>query len=71
LHWLIDFFLFSLFFFLKTMLVKTVFDTQTQEKVYAICDPSTQQCGFVTYSILTAIKAGQCKSLDEVLNLAK
>jgi hypothetical protein len=53
------------------MLVKTVFDTQTQEKVYAICDPSTQQCGFVTYSILTAIKAGQCKSLDEVLNLAK
>ena len=53
----------------QTMLVKTVFDTQTQEKGYAICDPSTQQCGFVTYSILTAIQAGQCKSLDEVQTL--
>jgi hypothetical protein len=51
------------------MLVKTVFDTQTQEKGYAICDPSTQQCGFVTYSIITAIQAGQCKSLDEVQTL--
>jgi hypothetical protein len=53
------------------MLIKTVFDTQTQEKGYAICDSATHQCGFVTYSILTAIQAGQCKSLDEVLTLAK
>jgi hypothetical protein len=51
------------------MLIKTVFDIQTQEKGYAICDPSTQQCGFVTYSITNAIKAGQCKSLDEVQQL--
>ena len=51
------------------MLIKTVFDTQTQEKGYAICDPSTQQCGFVTYAITTAIKAGQCNSLDEVQQL--
>jgi hypothetical protein len=51
------------------MLTKTVFDIQTQEKGYAICDPATQQCGFVTYSITTAIKAGQCKTLDEVQQL--
>ena len=52
-----------------SMLIKTVFDIQTQEKGYAICDPATQQCGFVTYSITTAIKAGQCKSIDEVQQL--
>jgi len=48
------------------MLTKTVFDIQTQEKGYAICDPATQKCGFVTYSIVKAIQAGQCKSFDEV-----
>ena len=52
-----------------SMLIKTVFDIQTQEKGYAICDPATQQCGFVTYSITNAIKAGQCKSIDEVQQL--
>ena len=51
------------------MLIKTVFDIQTQEQGYAICDPATQQCGFVTYIITNAIKAGQCKSLDEVQTL--
>ena len=51
------------------MLIKTVFDIQTQEQGYAICDPATQQCGFVTYSLMTAIKAGQCKSIDEVQQL--
>ena len=52
-----------------SMLIKTVFDIQTQEQGYAICDPATQQCGFVTYSITNAIKAGQCKSIDEVQQL--
>jgi hypothetical protein len=38
------------------MLIKTVFDIQTQEKGYAICDPATQQCGFVTYSLPLQLK---------------
>lgn len=51
------------------MLVKTVFDVQTQQPGYAICDPATERCGFVTYSITNAIAAGQCKSFDEVRKL--
>ena len=51
------------------MLVKTVFDIQTQQPGYAICDPATERCGFVTYSIINAIRAGQCKSFDEVKTL--
>jgi hypothetical protein len=51
------------------MLIKTVFDVQTKQPGYAICDPKTERCGFVTYSITNAIKAGQCKSFDEVKTL--
>jgi hypothetical protein len=51
------------------MLIKTVFDVQTQQAGYAICDPNTERCGFVTYNLLNAIKAGQCKSFDEVQTL--
>lgn len=51
------------------MLIKTVYDIQTQQPGYAICDPQTQRCGFVTYSITKAIKAGQCKSFTEVQSL--
>jgi hypothetical protein len=51
------------------MLIKTVFDVQTKQAGYAICDPETERCGFVTYSITNAIKAGQCKSFDEVKTL--
>ncbi len=51
------------------MLVKTVFDVQTQQPGYAICDPATERCGFVTYNLVNAIKAGQCKSFDEVKTL--
>ena len=52
------------------MLIKTVFDIQTQEKGYAICYPATPQCGFVTYSITNAITAAQCTSIDDVQSLA-
>lgn len=51
------------------MLIKTVFDVQTKQAGYAICDPETERCGFVTYSITNAIKAGQCKSFAEVQQL--
>lgn len=51
------------------MLIKTVFDIETQQPGYAICDPHTERCGFVTYNILNAIKAGQCKNFQEVQSL--
>lgn len=51
------------------MLIKTVFDVQTKQPGYAVCDPHTERCGFVTYNILNAIKAGQCKSFTEVQQL--
>lgn len=51
------------------MLIKTVFDVQTKQPGYAICDPATERCGFVTYNILNAIKAGQCKNFDQVQQL--
>ena len=53
----------------QQMLIKTVFDVQTQQPGYAICDPNTERCGFVTYSITNAIKAGQCKNFSEVQSL--
>ena len=53
----------------QQMLIKTVFDVQTQQPGYAICDPNTERCGFVTYSITNAIKAGQCKNFQEVQSL--
>ena len=51
------------------MLIKTVYDVQTKQPGYAVCDPATQRCGFVTYSITNAIKAGQCKTFQEVKQL--
>ena len=51
------------------MLIKTVYDIQTQQPTYAVCDPQTQRCGFVTYSITKAIRAAQCKSFTEVQSL--
>lgn len=51
------------------MLIKTVFDVQTKQPTYAVCDPSTERCGFVTYSITKAIQAAQCKSFTEVQQL--
>jgi hypothetical protein len=51
------------------MLIKTVFDIQTKQAGYAICDPNTERCGFVTYSITNAIKAGQCKTFAQVQQL--
>ncbi len=51
------------------MLIKTVFDVQTQQPGYAICDPATERCGFVTYSITKAIQAAQCKTFQEVQKL--
>lgn len=51
------------------MLIKTTFDIHTHNPVYAICDPSTERCGMITTNILSAIKAGQCKSFDEVKTL--
>jgi hypothetical protein len=53
----------------QEMLIKTVFDVQTKQPGYAVCDPHTERCGFVTYNILNAIKAGQCKSFTEVQQL--
>ena len=50
------------------MLIKTVFDIQTQQPVYAVCN-AEHRCGFVTYSIMKAIKAAQCKDFDQVQTL--
>ena len=50
------------------MLIKTVFDIQTQQPVYAVCN-AEHRCGFVTYSITKAIKAAQCKSFTELQTL--
>lgn len=47
------------------MLIKTTFDIQDRTPVYAICN-ANHQCGMITTSIINAIKAGQCKSFDEV-----
>ena len=51
------------------MLIKTVFDIQTKQPVYAVCETKTERCGFVTYSITKAIKAAQCKSFTELQTL--
>jgi len=51
------------------MLIKTVFDIQTKQPVYAVCETQTERCGFVTYSITKAIKAAQCKSFTELQTL--
>jgi hypothetical protein len=48
------------------MLIKTTFDIQNRTPVYAICDPATERCGVITTNICNAIKAGQCKTFDEV-----
>lgn len=47
------------------MLIKTVFDVETKQPAYAVCN-AEHHCGYVTYSITTAIKAAQCKSFTEV-----
>ena len=47
------------------MIIKTTFDIHTHQPVYAICN-TQHQCGIITTSIVNAIKAGQCKSFDEV-----
>jgi hypothetical protein len=52
------------------MLIKTTFDIHTHNPVYAICD-ANHQCGMITTSIVNAIKAGQCKSFDEVKTLIR
>jgi hypothetical protein len=51
------------------MLIKTTFDIQDHTPVYAICDPNTERCGMITTNLLNAIKAGQCRSFDEVKTL--
>ena len=51
------------------MLIKTVFDVQTQAPGYAICIPETDQCVAVTYTITKAIQAAQCKTYQEVQQL--
>ena len=51
------------------MLIKTVYDVQTKQLGYAVCDPATERCGFVTYSITNAIKAAQCKDFNQVQQL--
>lgn len=51
------------------MLIKTVYDVQTKQPGYAVCDPQTQRCGFVTYSITKAISAAQCKDFAQVQSL--
>jgi hypothetical protein len=47
------------------MIIKTVFDIQTHQPVYAICD-AQHQCGMITTNMMYAIKAGQCKNFDQV-----
>ena len=50
------------------MLIKTVFDVETHQAGYAICN-SQHQCGYVTYSITKAIRAAQCKDFSQVQQL--
>ena len=50
------------------MLIKTVFDIQTKQIGYAVCN-AEHRCGFVTYSITNAIKAAQCKDFNQVQQL--
>lgn len=53
----------------QTMLIKTVFDIQTKQPVYAVCETKTERCGFVTYSITKAIQAAQCKDFNQLQTL--
>ena len=50
------------------MIIKYTFDIETQQPAYAVCNDD-HQCGFVTYSILNAIKAAQCKDFAQVQSL--
>jgi hypothetical protein len=50
------------------MLIKTTFDIQTKQPVYAVCN-ANHQCGMITTNILNAIKAGQCKDFNQVQTL--
>lgn len=51
------------------MLVKTTFDINTHQLVYAICDIKTHRCVMLTTSTTKSIKAGQCKSVAKVKEL--
>ena len=50
------------------MLIKTVFDIETKQPAYAVCN-AEHYCGYVTYSITTAIKAAQCKDFNQLQTL--
>jgi hypothetical protein len=50
------------------MLLKTVFDIETKQPAYAVCN-SQHQCGYVIYSMTKAIQAAQCKDFDQVQQL--
>lgn len=50
------------------MLIKTVFDIETKQPAYAVCN-ANHQCGYVIYSMTKAIKAAQCKDFDQVQQL--
>lgn len=50
------------------MLIKTVFDIETKQPVYAVCN-TNHRCGYVTYSITKAISAAQCKDFNQVQSL--
>ena len=51
------------------MLVKTTFDVNTHQLVYAICDTKSHRCMMLTTSITKAITAAQCKSVAKVKEL--
>lgn len=52
------------------MIIKYTFDIETQQPAYAICNEN-HQCGYVTYDIIKAIKAVQCKDFNQIQSLLK
>ena len=50
------------------MIIKTTFDIETKQPVYAICN-AQHQCGVLTTSIINAIQFAQCTDLNQVQSL--
>jgi hypothetical protein len=51
------------------MIIKTTYDIETRNAVYAICDPATEQCYALTTDILKSIKLAQCETFQQIQTL--
>lgn len=47
------------------MILKTTYDIETRQPVYAICDSKTERCGILTTDLMKALRFAQLESFDQ------